>query len=272
MWPAPPPAGTSLAPPAPVLAAETTRAAPVVVEGEAAADAPDGGAAPMAVDLEALLLAVVAEKTGYPAEMLELDMDARGRPRHRLDQARRDPGRAPGARAPGLPSVGPTDMAGLRTLGQIVALHGPRRGQGRSTTRPRPPPPRSRPSSRRHAAPASVERGDRAGRPPPPAAVTQAAAPACGRRADRRSSMPDRWSSPTTGSASRPPLSGASRRDGIEAAVACRGAGRRAGSRLPRRPARGRGRRRGDCAVNRDAVPRGARRRSAASPPRAASS
>ena len=55
--------------PAPVVPA-----APVVVAAPVAVAAPAPAPAP-GIDLAALLLAVVAEKTGYPAEMINLDMD-----------------------------------------------------------------------------------------------------------------------------------------------------------------------------------------------------
>src|SRR5204862_399801 len=71
------------------------------------------------VDLEALLLAIVAEKTGYPAEMLgghmelEADLGIDSIKRVEILSAMRE-------RAPGLREVKPTELAALRTLGQIV--------------------------------------------------------------------------------------------------------------------------------------------------------
>ncbi len=72
-----------------------------------------------AVDLEALMLTIVAEKTGYPVEMLGPSDGAGGRPRHRLHQARRDPLRH--ARARPRPARGQRQRnGGACTLGQIV--------------------------------------------------------------------------------------------------------------------------------------------------------
>ena len=84
--------------------------------GHAHAAAPPAGPA---VDLEALLLAIVAEKTGYPAEMLgghmelEADLGIDSIKRVEILSAMRE-------RAPGLREVKPTELAALRTLGQIV--------------------------------------------------------------------------------------------------------------------------------------------------------
>jgi acyl transferase domain-containing protein/acyl carrier protein len=81
--------------------------------------APVVQAASPAVDLEALLLAIVAEKTGYPAEMLgghmelEADLGIDSIKRVEILSAMRE-------RAPGLREVKPTELAALRTLGQIV--------------------------------------------------------------------------------------------------------------------------------------------------------
>ena len=72
-----------------------------------------------AVDLEALMMSVVADKTGYPAEMLgahmdlEADLGIDSIKRVEILAAFRE-------RAPGLPEVKPTELGTLRTLGQIV--------------------------------------------------------------------------------------------------------------------------------------------------------
>ena len=72
-----------------------------------------------AVDLTALMLSVVAEKTGYPADMLKLEMDLEkdlG-----IDSIKRvEILSAVTEQAPGLPAVDPGRMATLRTLGAIV--------------------------------------------------------------------------------------------------------------------------------------------------------
>ena len=85
---------------------------------------------------------VVAEKTGYPAEMLELGHAARRRPRHRLDQARRDPLGPPGTAPRRCPSSSPSTSASLRTLGEIVEFLG--RPARAAATPPRRRPPRTR--------------------------------------------------------------------------------------------------------------------------------
>ena len=70
-------------------------------------------------DLQALMLEVVADKTGYPAEMLNLEMDMEADlgidsiKRVEILSAMRD-------REPALPEVDTARMAELRTLGQIV--------------------------------------------------------------------------------------------------------------------------------------------------------
>ncbi|MEC8424511.1 MAG: phosphopantetheine-binding protein, partial [Myxococcota bacterium] len=86
----------------------------------ATAAAPTGPAAAIgSIDLKGLLLEVVAEKTGYPADMLDLGMDLEGDlgvdsiKRVEILSAMQD-------KAPDLPEVDPGEMAKLRTLGQIV--------------------------------------------------------------------------------------------------------------------------------------------------------
>ncbi|MDP3569702.1 MAG: SDR family NAD(P)-dependent oxidoreductase, partial [Archangium sp.] len=71
------------------------------------------------IDLEALMMTIVAEKTGYPKEMLgaqmelEADLGLDSIKRVEILSAMRE-------RAPNLPEVKPTELATLRTLGQIV--------------------------------------------------------------------------------------------------------------------------------------------------------
>jgi NADP-dependent 3-hydroxy acid dehydrogenase YdfG len=71
------------------------------------------------VELVPLMLAVVAEKTGYPTDMLELSMDLErdlG-----IDSIKRvEILSTVRQRAPGLPELDPAAMGALRTLGQIV--------------------------------------------------------------------------------------------------------------------------------------------------------
>ncbi|MEM6795806.1 MAG: SDR family NAD(P)-dependent oxidoreductase, partial [Acidobacteriota bacterium] len=89
--------------------------------GPAAATAAEPAAepAPAALDLEALMLEVVAEKTGYPPEMLELSMDLEADlgidsiKRVEILAAFQD-------RVPDLPEIDPGPLGTLKTLGAIV--------------------------------------------------------------------------------------------------------------------------------------------------------
>ncbi len=73
--------------------------------------------------LVAALLAVVSELTGYPAEMLGLDMDIEAD--LGIDSIKRvEILSALEERSPGLPSIAPEDMGRLKTLGQIIAFLG----------------------------------------------------------------------------------------------------------------------------------------------------
>ena len=105
--------------PAPVAAPV---AAPVVVAPVAApapvAAAPAPVAAPT-MDLHQLMLEVVADKTGYPVDMLQLSMDLEADlgvdsiKRVEILSAMRE-------REPNLPDVDPTELSKLRTLQEIV--------------------------------------------------------------------------------------------------------------------------------------------------------
>jgi NADP-dependent 3-hydroxy acid dehydrogenase YdfG/acyl carrier protein len=94
-------------------------AAPASAASVASAPAQPASSGPNAAELEALMLAIVAEKTGYPAEMLALTMELEADlgidsiKRVEILSAMRE-------RAPGLPEVKAAEMAALRTLGQIV--------------------------------------------------------------------------------------------------------------------------------------------------------
>ena len=91
--------------------------------GPAGASAAPAAAASAGVDLVALLLAVVAEKTGYPSEMLNLGMDLEADlgvdsiKRVEILSAMRE-------REPTLPEVDAETMGALKTLGQVVGALG----------------------------------------------------------------------------------------------------------------------------------------------------
>ena len=83
-------------------------------------------------DLQALMLSVVAAKTGYPAEMVGLDMDLEtdlG-----VDSIKRvEILSAVTEQAPGLPEVSAARMAGMRTLREMVAYLGEHAGCAAAT-------------------------------------------------------------------------------------------------------------------------------------------
>jgi len=84
-----------------------------------AAHAAPTKSAPAAPALEALLLAVVAEKTGYPVDMLQLDMDLEGD--LGIDSIKRvEILAAVDERAPHLPKVDRARLSALHTLREIV--------------------------------------------------------------------------------------------------------------------------------------------------------
>ena len=123
-------------------------AAPVAPEPPRAALEP----AAAAVDLEALMMSVVADKTGYPAEMLGGAHGPGGGPGDRLDQAGRDPGGLPRARAGAARGGAPPSWGGCA-----------RWGRSSSTCAPcRAPPPRIR----RTATPGRRRRSRRSRRGP----------------------------------------------------------------------------------------------------------
>jgi acyl transferase domain-containing protein len=127
----PPPAmGVPAAPPSPPVMAP--RSAPVAALPAPAAPPREApvAAAPVAIslaDLQALMLSVVAAKTGYPAEMVGLDMDLEtdlG-----VDSIKRvEILSAVTEKAPGLPEVSAARMAGMRTLREMVAYLGEQAG------------------------------------------------------------------------------------------------------------------------------------------------
>jgi acyl carrier protein len=75
------------------------------------------------VDLPTLMLGVVAEKTGYPAEMLTLDMDLEGD--LGVDSIKRvEILSAVQEQAPELAGIDASSLGALRTLGEIVEAMG----------------------------------------------------------------------------------------------------------------------------------------------------
>jgi acyl carrier protein len=87
---------------------------------ESAAKVSQGGN-PSPAELTTILLEIVAEKTGYPAEMLESDMDMEAD--LGIDSIKRvEILGAMEEQVPGLPAVEAEALAELRTLGQIVEL------------------------------------------------------------------------------------------------------------------------------------------------------
>jgi acyl transferase domain-containing protein len=115
---APTPAAPTLATPAPEAAA-------------AARSIPDGtaGNGPDMDSLRQLMLDVVAEKTGYPTDMLQLDMDMEAD--LGIDSIKRvEILAAMRERAPELPEVDTGQMAVLRTLQQIVDYMGQEKTDG----------------------------------------------------------------------------------------------------------------------------------------------
>jgi len=103
--------------PAPPTAALAAQPAPPVVVPLASAASPT--AATSDVDLVGLMLAVVAEKTGYPADMLNLGMDLEGD--LGIDSIKRvEILSAVADQVPELRSVDMGHMGSLRTLGAIV--------------------------------------------------------------------------------------------------------------------------------------------------------
>jgi polyketide-type polyunsaturated fatty acid synthase PfaA len=125
---APAPAPLQVAAPAPVMAPPAPAAAPAPVQVAApAAVAPTPAEKPAQIaassagstDLEALLLDVVVETTGYPKEMLNTDMSIEAD--LGIDSIKRvEILSIMVERAPGLPEVDPSDLGKLETLGDII--------------------------------------------------------------------------------------------------------------------------------------------------------
>ena len=124
----PQPAPVAYAPPAAAPVAPAPVAAPAVVAPAPVAAAPAPVAAPVAVapaapaaavDTIGTLLAVVAEATGYPVDMLELDMDLESD--LGIDSIKRvEILSMLGERLPDAPTVEPERLGGLHTLRQVL--------------------------------------------------------------------------------------------------------------------------------------------------------
>ena len=101
-------------------------------EKPATAPAPAAAPAPTAGDARAILLAVVSELTGYPSEMLDLDMDLEAD--LGIDSIKRvEILSLLGKRLPDAPAVDPEKLSGLRTLRQVLEFVAPReRGSKRA--------------------------------------------------------------------------------------------------------------------------------------------
>ncbi|WP_437781818.1 SDR family NAD(P)-dependent oxidoreductase [Sorangium sp. So ce1097] len=103
----------------PAAPAAAAVASPAAAPAATASAAPAAAAAPVAADVERVVMAVVAETTGYPAEMLGLQMELESDlgidsiKRVEILSAVRD-------RTPGLSEVDASALAQLRTLGQVV--------------------------------------------------------------------------------------------------------------------------------------------------------
>jgi len=142
----PPPAAPTIAVPAASLSAPVTTPAaaptpapaqPAAPPREVSAPASAASAAISLADLQALMLNVVAAKTGYPAEMVGLDMDLEtdlG-----VDSIKRvEILSAVTEQAPGLPEVSAARMAGMRTLREMVAYLGEQAGSAAAASEVKP--------------------------------------------------------------------------------------------------------------------------------------
>ncbi|MEV4193871.1 SDR family NAD(P)-dependent oxidoreductase, partial [Streptomyces toxytricini] len=97
------------------IMAGSTAAAPAAAPAPAAASGPDAGA------VQAVLLSVVSEKTGYPADMLDLDMDIEAD--LGIDSIKRvEIMGVLQERAGATVTAGPEQLAELRTLRDIVGI------------------------------------------------------------------------------------------------------------------------------------------------------
>ncbi|GCB44116.1 type I polyketide synthase [Streptomyces sp. NL15-2K] len=121
----PAPAVPAVEPPAPARPEETAAgmppAGPAPDESAAPAPEPPPSSGASAADVEGALLAVVSEKTGYPAEMLDLGMDLEAD--LGIDSIKRvEIMGVLQERFPSPTPVGPEQLAELRTLSEIVGF------------------------------------------------------------------------------------------------------------------------------------------------------
>ena len=97
-------------------------------------ESPAAAATP-AIDVKGLLLGVVADKTGYPADMLDLSMELEAD--LGIDSIKRvEILSAMQEQAPDLPEVDPAELAKLATLQQIVDRMGAALGSASSSKAP----------------------------------------------------------------------------------------------------------------------------------------
>jgi acyl transferase domain-containing protein/NAD(P)-dependent dehydrogenase (short-subunit alcohol dehydrogenase family) len=125
--------------PANLPSAQPTTAAPPLVAAPVAASASPPAAVAVATaagpDTAAALLAVVSEKTGYPVEMLDLDMGLDAD--LGIDSIKRvEILSAIQERLPGAPLIGPEHLGSLQTLGEIAAFLGSGRSSAPSAAAP----------------------------------------------------------------------------------------------------------------------------------------
>ncbi|MCB9291348.1 MAG: acyltransferase domain-containing protein [Lewinellaceae bacterium] len=114
--------------------ARTKVEAEVKVENRPAAEAPASNNATDTSKLEKALLEVVSEKTGYPAEMLELSMDMEAD--LGIDSIKRvEIFGALTAQHPEMSGINPNELTELRTLGQIVEYVGAKGGTAVARTK-----------------------------------------------------------------------------------------------------------------------------------------
>ena len=111
--------------------------APKVVSTPVAAPVSTGGG--MNADMQKALMEVVSEKTGYPAEMLELEMDMEAD--LGIDSIKRvEIFGALTSQYPSMSGINPNDLTELRTLGEIVTYVSAKAGGSTTAAAPAPTP------------------------------------------------------------------------------------------------------------------------------------